>query len=95
MAMPRTAGFRSINYKIVLGLLSAGFPGILMLFLAKTSQTAHPNLVNWLIPGIIVSVVLSGNVHAPPGWIVIVVNVFFYFGLGWLAGHLIRILSRR
>ena len=39
-----------------------------------------------LLPGLIGSMAISGNVHAFPLWVAAIINILFYFGLVWILG---------
>ncbi len=51
--------------------------------------------VSLLVPGLIASMAIAGNVHAFPLGVAAIVNFVFYFLLCWTAGALIRKLLRR
>jgi hypothetical protein len=57
--------------------------------------TAQHCLLILIVPGMVASMALSGNVHAFSLWTAAVANALIYFGVGWFISRLyIRVVKR-
>jgi len=87
--LERLSGRTKIGY--IAGVVIA----LLTLLLNQMGLTATVLTIPLAFPGIFISMLVSGNVHAPPLWIAAIANGIFYIVLARLIGRLIDRFKRR
>ena len=90
-SQPKAKWFRS-KVSLLFASLLGGSMGLLSLTI---EHTYNPVLLVILLPGIVGSMIATGNIHAFPVWIVSIINFITYFGLGWGIWHLLKSLIGR
>jgi hypothetical protein len=84
--------YRSLLVGIVIGSLFA----IATLVLTNTGAVpAMQFLIYFLVPGLVLSMAVSGNVHAFHLWVAALGNLAFWLLLCWLVGSIIGRIRRK
>jgi len=99
----RTGTTYPVRPQIILGATLGVFVGGLTLSISRLSLLSDNHLLAMLqrsllmiiLPGIIVSEILGGNVHAWHLWIAVVMNLLLYALIGWLSYRLMTALVRK